>query len=132
MVEFNSDGSIKLPSKLMGKKAETDRRMKSTMCVKIEKEVISEKSPKQCILHLTLSDAFTDGTVVEKAFYYFQRDSETPVKLIKKSTRNWDIEIGTSLKRCNDCFEIINRFKSYLEDNVIIDKGTCYFEPKSF
>lgn len=105
--------------------------MKHTKCIKIEKEVISIDAPKKCVLHITLSQAFSDGTIVEKVYSYFQKDAQTPSKLIRKNDHEWDIEIGTTYKRCSECFEIVNRFKAYLEENVIIDKGSCYFEPRT-
>ena len=132
MVEFNPDGSIKLPSKLVKAKVDMETRMQTTKCIKIEKEVLSDNSPKKCVLHITLSKAFPNGTIVENVYSFFQKDAETPSKLIRRNDYEWDIEIGTSYKRCTECFDIINRFKAYLEDNVLVDKGTCNFESKFF
>jgi hypothetical protein len=131
MIEFNTDGSIKLPSHLLKNKLENENKMKHTRCMTIQKEVISTNAPKKCVLHITLSEAVTEN-VVERAFSFFERDAETPTKLIKRNEKEYDIEIGTSYKRCSECFELISRFKAYLEDNVIIDKGTCTFESKFF
>ena len=130
MIEFNSDGSIKLPSKILKNKAENEQKMKNTRCIKIEKEVLSDKSPKSCVLHITLSEAFPNGDLVERIYSYFQKDAETPSKLVRINDHEWDIELGTSFRRCSECHELIYRFKSHLEDSTIIDKGNCGFEPR--
>lgn len=132
MVEFNPDGSIKLGGQASKVKAANDHKMKNTRCVKIKKEVVSTFAPKKCTLRITLSDVFEDGTIVEKVHDFFSRSSETPTKLNRITEKEWEIEVGSSFKRCTECLDIISRFRAYLQDNVIVEKGNCTYTPKVF
>jgi hypothetical protein len=124
-MEFNLDGSIKLSEKMLERRNTAANRMKRTMCVKIEKDVVNEDKPKKCVLHITLSDTFTDGSVCEKVYYYFIKESDTRTKLKKVMGKKWDLIIGPSKTRCEDCTKFVNLFRKYLDDNIIVKKGNC-------
>ena len=64
MVEFNSDGSIKLPNVLVQQKKDNEYKMKNGHCITIKKEMVSDQSPKKCMLHIELSERFTDDSIM--------------------------------------------------------------------
>jgi hypothetical protein len=132
MVEFNEDGSLKIPSKLLKNKEERKYKLQKGRCVLIRKEKVSFVPPKKCVLHLKLSEAFPDNQFVNTTYKYFCDKSEVPSKIIKLNEKEFDIEIGTHFKRCSDCTNLINRFKEFLDGNVIEEKGSCSYERGSF
>lgn len=131
MVEFNPDGSIKLPDKILKQKKDNEFRMKNGLCVTIKKEVVSDKSPKKCILHVTLSEKLTDDSFVAGIYSHFVNNSEVPSKLSKKDNNELEVEIGTCFSRCKDCTNLLNRFREFLDDNLILEKGSCSFEGRN-
>ena len=128
MVEFNPDGSIKLPEHLAKKKQEDEYRLQKGRCILIKKELISDRSPKKCSLHIKLSEAFSDNNFVDVIYKYFNENSEVPSKLIKLNDKEFDVEIGTCFSRCRDCNSLVARFRDHLDGNIIEDKGSCTFE----
>ena len=128
MVEFNPDGSIKLPEAVAKIKQEKEYRLKSGKCMLVRKDIVSFTSPKKCMLHLKLSDAITDNRFVETIYKYFISDSEVPSKLIKVNDKEFDIEVGTHFKRCSDCTRLVSRFREFLYGNLIEEKGSCTYE----
>jgi hypothetical protein len=129
MMQFNPDGSLKLPASTIQHKQETEDRMKKAKCILIKKEVVNFSAPKKCILHITLSDAMNENKFIENIHKYFKEQATTPSKLIKINEKEFDIEIGTDFKRCTDCTNLINRYKEFLDDAVILQKGNCTYEP---
>jgi len=132
MAGFNPDGSLKLPEKFEKKKAELDHKMKNEEYLKIRKDVVSIKAPKSCKLQLTLSDAFITNFFIDKVYKYWNEQSEVPSKLKKITETEFHIEIGTCLRRCSDCNKLTERFRTFLDGKVIVDKGTCTFEPREY
>ncbi|MBW3004711.1 hypothetical protein KY310_02680, partial [Candidatus Woesearchaeota archaeon] len=122
MVEFNEDGSIKIPGSIAANIARKELKLKREKCILIKKEFLDFK-PKKCVLHIKVSEAFADAGFVSSIFHSLQLD--TPVKLIKLNEREYDIEVGTDFKRCSDCNHISRRFREYLEGNMIEEKGSC-------
>ena len=132
MVEFNEDGSMKIPTILLKNKQEKEYKLSKGRCVLIKKEIVSFKPPKKCVLHLILSEAINDNRFVETTYKYFCENSEVPSKFIKLGEKEFNIEIGTHFKRCSDCTNLINRFKEFLDGNVLEEKGSCTYERGSF
>lgn len=130
MVEFNADGSIKIPGQLAKVNEKNEQRLKSERCMRIKREVISFSAPKCCVLHLTISESFPDSRFVETIYNDFIRTAAVPSKIIKVNDRQFDIEIGTDFRRCTNCNSLVNRYKEFLDDNVIDEKGSCTFEGK--
>ena len=128
MIEFNPDGSLKLPGKVAEKKQEDTRRMKNARCMHIKREVISFTSPKKCKLKLKLSDRITDNRFIETTYNYFLNGSEVPSKLNKINEKEFEVEIGTCFRRCSDCSSLVNRFREFMDGCVIEEKGSCSFE----
>lgn len=131
MIDFNSDGSIKLPEFMSKHKQEKEDRLKKGKCVLIKKEAVSFTAPKKCMLHLRLSDAITDTKFIETIYRQFNQNSKVPSKILKINEKEFDIEIGTHFMRCSDCSNLIKRFREFLYDNVIEEKGNCTYEIKS-
>ena len=131
MVEFNPDGSLKMPSALIASRQEKEERMKKGNCLLINKEVISFRPPKKCVLHLRLSKALKDNRFIENIYRYFCENSSVPTKIRCLNEKGFDIEIGTDFKRCSDCNKMVSRFKEFLDGNVIEEKGNCTYESSS-
>ena len=128
MIEFNPDGSIKLPDGLLKQKKENEFKMKNGLCVTIKKVIISDKSPKKCSLNISLSEKFTNDDFVMRIYSQFMDSSEVPSKLSKIGEREFEVNIGTCFSRCRDCTNLVNRFREFLEGNLIELKGGCTFE----
>jgi hypothetical protein len=128
MIEFNPDGSIKLPGQFAKQADENKEKLKSQRCIRIKRNIVSSKSPKKCLLQATLSDVFSDNKFMETIFRDFNENSTTPCKLVKIDENNFEIEIGTEFRRCTECCSLVNRYREFLDGNVIEDKGSCTFE----
>ena len=129
MIQFNSDGSLKLPGNVAENKEANLQRMKNTRCIHIKKEIVSFTSPKKCKLKLKLSDRITDNRFVETSYNYFLDGSEVPSKLNKINEKEFEVEIGTCFRRCTDCCSLVNRFRDFMDGCVIEEKAGCTFEP---
>ncbi|MAH33536.1 hypothetical protein CL615_04030 [archaeon] len=128
MVEFNSDGSIKLPNVLVQQKKDNEYKMKNGHCITIKKEMVSNQSPKKCMLHIELSERFTDDSFVANIYGQFMANSEVPSKLTKKNEREFEVEIGTCFRRCQDCNNLVRMYREFLDGNIIELKGSCTYE----
>ena len=127
--QFNPDGSVKLPVAIQQAPADADRRMATTRCLNVKKEVMTPH--KRCTLHVKLSP-LVSGDVVEKLHSYFKSQSETPTKIQKLNDKEYLIEIGEGFRRCSDCSSFVGRMREFMDGNVILDKGNCTYEPRSF
>jgi hypothetical protein len=128
MVQFNSDGSLKLPTSALQKKQENVDRMDKGRFILIRKEVVNFASPKKCALHIRVSDAISDDRFIEDIFRYFNEKAATPTKIVKTGAKEFDVTIGTDFKRCSDCTCLVNRYREFLDGNIIEEKGNCTFE----
>ena len=126
MVEFNPDGSIKLPDHLQKQKDKNNHKMNSGRCIKIRKEIISTKAPKSCNLNIELSKAVTDNRFIENIFKELQND--VPKMFMKNDERSFTITIGSAFQRCTTCNSLIGKYREFLDGNIIIEKGQCTFE----
>jgi hypothetical protein len=131
MIQFNPDGSLKLPGNVAEKKDKDINRMKNTRCIHVRKELVSFTSPKKCLLKLKLSDRITDSRFVENTYKYFVENIETPMKFIKINDKEFEIEVGTNFRRCSDCNKLIYQYRDFMDGCVIEDKGSCTFEERS-
>ena len=128
MVEFNPDGSLNLPEHIKSQKEDKEQRLSKGHCVLIKKEIISTTAPKKCILNIKLSEAMNDNRFVDTTYRYFCDASKVPSKITKINEKEFQIEIGTHFRRCSDCTNLINRFREFLDNNVIEEKGQCGYE----
>ncbi len=127
-VEFNPDGSLKLPGHVIEAKRENQEKMLKQRCIRIKRQVVNSFAPKKCALHITLSEYFTDNGFITAIYNYFREKAEVPTKLIKINDREFDVEVETDFKRCSDCNSFVNQLRDFLDDNVIEDKGTCTYK----
>ncbi len=128
MIEFNPDGSIKLPEQFAKKKEENKEKLKKQRCILIKKEVMSFTPPKRCVLQITLSDSISDNRFVETTYNYFKVKASVPNRLVKIDEKRFEVEIGTDFRRCSDCSSLINMYREFLDGNIIEEKGSCTFE----
>jgi hypothetical protein len=128
MVEFNPDGSLKLPTSVLRKKEENEDKMRMQRCIKIERDMVNFTAPKKCILKLTLSDAVRDNRFVENLFNDFNSRAATPMKLKKINEKEFEIEVGTDFKRCSECQSLRNIYREFMYGNIIDKKGNCTYE----
>ena len=124
MVEFNPDGSIKLPEQF----ARNNEKLKSNRCIRIKREIVNFSAPKKCILHITLSEVITDNRFVENMFNEFKSRASVPCSFKKINEKQFDIQIETDFRRCTDCNSLINEYREFLGGGVIDEKGGCTFE----
>jgi len=130
MIEFNPDGSLKLPAYMVKQNEDRLNKMKNQRCIKISRELISMVSPKKCRLSIALSEAINDNRFIENIYADFNQNSSVPMKINKINDKQFEIEIGTDFKRCTDCNNLINRYREFLDGNVIDEKGKCTFQIK--
>ena len=128
MFKFDENGKLILPDKIVKENQKKQHRLEKGKCVLIKKEQVSHTSPKKCVLHLKLSEAITDNQFVENVYKAFNDNASTPLKLIKINEKEFDLEIGTSFRRCSECIKLIGRFRGFLYDNVIEERGSCTYE----
>jgi hypothetical protein len=133
MIEFNPDGSIKLPERLQKKEEENKVKMQCQRCIKITRSIVNFDSPKKCVINIKLSDAMPNNRFIDGLYKYFQQKAQVPSKITKISEKEFEVEIGTDFRRCSDCCSLVNRYREFLDGNVIEDKGNCtYRGPAGF
>jgi len=131
MYEFNPDGSIKIPGVIASNIEKRELKLKKERCILVKKELVNF-SPKKCLLHIRISDAFPDSNFISSIFHSFQERADVVAKLVKINEREFDVEIGTDFKRCSDCNNLVRRFREFLDGNVIEDKGSCTLKERNF
>jgi hypothetical protein len=131
-MEFNPDGSIKLPEKFAKQKQDRENRLKNSKCILIRKDIVDTRSPKKCVLRIKLSDAIYDNSFVHNVYNVFRERAEVPTKLKKLNEKGFEVEIGTCFRRCSDCNALIARFRNSINGSVIEDSGSCTFEKRKF
>jgi len=127
-MEFNPDGSMKLPEHMTRKKEVDKEKLKRQRCILVKREVVNFSAPKKCVLQITLSEVLYDNRFIETIYNYFKEKASVPHKLIKINDKQFEVEIGTDLRRCTDCNSLINQYREFFEGNIIDEKGSCTFE----
>jgi len=127
-MEFNPDGSIKVPERMARSQAQESEKMKSQQCMMVRRDVVSDRAPKKCMLHIQLSEAVKDRRFVENIHKFWQDDASVPSKINKHEDGQYTVEIGTDFRRCTDCCSLIGRYREHLYGNLIDKKGSCPFE----
>ena len=130
MVEFNEDGSLKLPGYIQKQNNENQNKMQKQHCIKIKKNITSFTAPKECLLNIEISEALTDIRFLINIFNEVDKKAETPLKFEQTDIKEFQIKVGTSFRRCSECTSIINRYREHLSGNVILDKGSCTYEDR--
>ncbi|MFH1134413.1 MAG: hypothetical protein V1735_08060 [Nanoarchaeota archaeon] len=132
MVEFNADGSIKLPEAFARRKADDEVRLKTQRCLRIRREIVSFRPPKECVLSITAADAILDRRFVETVWEGFNRTAKTPMKLSRLGDKEFEIRVGSDFHRCSECAALRGRFREFLDGNIIDVRGNCAFEQRKF
>ncbi|MFW6311352.1 MAG: hypothetical protein ACOC1K_03860 [Nanoarchaeota archaeon] len=127
MIEFNSDGSLKLPSHLQQKKDRETSLLNNAKCIKVERELVSEYAPKECHLIITPSKNLTDKRFITNIFIDHAKNLEVPLKL-SKHDQGFKVVVCSHFKRCSTCCALIGKYRSFLDGNLIEKKGRCSFE----
>ena len=128
MVEFNPDGSIKLPEQFAKIKKEHEHRMRCSRCIKVKRDMTNFTAPKKCLLNIKLSDAIDDNRFVEHIYYDFKEKASVPSKFTKINDKEFEIEIGTDFRRCTDCNSFVNQLREFIDGNMIDEKSGCTYE----
>ena len=132
MVEFNPDGSLKMPEQFQKNKEQNNQRMQNQRCIRIKKSIVSFSAPKKCLLKITLSQAMSDNRFIDTIYNYFRQKASVPTKLLKVNEREFEIEVGTNFRRCTDCCSLIGRYREFMDGSIIEEKGNCTFEKRAF
>jgi len=132
MVEFNPDGSLKVPQWMAQAKKDEDKILASPFGMRVVKEVIRYESPKLCNVHLTLSPHVSSAAFVQTITSDFKQHAQTPIKLVQKADKEFTVEVGTSFRRCSECTSLIGRFRENANGNLLLKKGNCPYEQRSF
>jgi hypothetical protein len=127
-MEFNPDGSIKLPTKLQQQNDKNVNKLLNQKCIEVRREIVSDYAPKKCNLNITLSKAIHDTRFITNIYEEWKKGSQTPSDLIKHNDKEFTVIINTNFKRCTDCNKLINTYREFLYSNLIDKKGTCTFE----
>ena len=127
-VEFNPDGSIKLPGFVQQKVSENENKMRSQRCIKVSRRVVSFDAPKKCVLNIKLSSMINDNRFVSNLYNYFREKAAVPTKIVKINEKEFEVEVGTDFRRCTDCNSLVGRYREYVDGNLIEEKGSCTFE----
>ncbi|MFH0874508.1 MAG: hypothetical protein V1859_01100 [archaeon] len=128
MIEFNPDGSLKIPTKFRESANSESDLLKTKRSIAIVRELVSEYAPKKCALNITVSENIKENDFIEKIYYEAVRSYDVPSKLIKISDKEYKIEVGSAFTRCSDCNSLIKTFKDRLFGNVVDKMGTCTFK----
>lgn len=125
MVGFNPDGSIILPAGMAREKDDQEGRMRHGRCVRVRKEVVNDRPPKKCVLHVKVSEKVPMVDVMMVPYKGFVSATITPTRFNKINDKEAQVEIGSEFRRCSDCEALIKRFGEQLEGNIIVEDGNC-------
>jgi len=125
--QFNPDGSIKLPGWMQQARADDANRMKVGRCLRVLKEVVRTNAPKECVMHLTLSEKMANDQLIESVYKRATSRMETPMKF-ERNGNDIKITVGTAFKRCQECTQLIGALKDYVAGNLILEKGNCTYD----
>ena len=126
-VEFNPDGSIKLPDRLVKKKIDDEKLFQEQPCIKIIKNQISSSTPLHCELKIQASKKLEDHKDIEKIFRRatgkFRHNAQLSIKKI--NNREYTVSIISGMYRCDWC----NNFKEFIKKELnveVINLGSCF------
>lgn len=124
-VEFNIDGSIKVPSRF-AKSEISDNLINSKPSILITKKQISMNSPLKCELNIKVSKKIVNPEKIEQLFNIargkFRHMSQLSIQ--RKNSQEYIIKIISGQYRCSWC----EKFREYLDNQInvqIINRGSC-------
>ena len=127
-MQFNPDGSLRLPGSAQARQDNEMNKMKTGKSVLVTRTVLSYDAPKKCLIELKLSDAITETKFVEMFYEIYKQEISTPTKLRRLSDKEFELEVGTDFKRCQDCNKFIGHFRETFPGNLIDKKGNCTYK----
>jgi len=130
MFEFNPDGSLKPSAADKKIKEEKENKLKNERCILVRKDAVNTYPPKKCMLRIKVSEAVKDCSFIEKIYSYFKQKAETQTNIKKINEKEYEIEIGTSFRRCSECASMISNLREQMFGNIIEDEGTCTSKKK--
>jgi hypothetical protein len=124
-VEFNPDGSIKLPGKVKNK-VNVESIFRNHPAISVRRRQISTYNPLRCELIIKASDKVTNPSRIESLFNSargkFKHMSQLSIR--ERNPHEYVVKIVSGSFRCSWC----EKFRLYLgkEMNVkLIQEGTC-------
>lgn len=120
-MEFNPDGSLKLSGNL--RKEDPKKKLETERCVFVHKDLVYERAPKKCRLHITFSKSMP--ATLENTF------TETPVEIKHIDEKEYQVEVGSSFRRCQECNLFVKKLGEKAQGNIIEEKGTCTYKGRT-
>ncbi len=126
-VEFNPDGSIKLPEGVGKKKEDDDKTFENEKCIKIVRDQISSVTPLKCELRILASEKVENPEKIESIFKHatgkFRHLADLSIKKI--NNREYVVTIISGQFRCTWC-EQFREFIGTEMDAKVINWGSCF------
>jgi len=126
-IEFNPDGSMKLPENLAKKKEDEDRVFQDEPSVRIIRNQISTVTPLTCELVIQASDKLDDFEKIESVFREatgrFRHMADLSIRKI--GDREYTVKIISGMYRCSWC----ENFRRFIEREMkvkVINWGSCF------
>ncbi|MEK6886207.1 MAG: hypothetical protein AABW88_00060 [Nanoarchaeota archaeon] len=116
MVEFNPDGSIKLPSRMTKQNDANDNLFATQPSFKILRNQTSTVTPLTCELHIEASKHILTPNIIELAFNEAKNNFKTDAGLTKT---NNVIKIVSGFNRCNWCHHFIDHLADRSNARII-------------
>ncbi len=119
MVEFNSDGSIKLPGRMTRQQEENDVIFSSRPSFKMLRNQTSTITPLTCELHIEASK-HVNPNIIESVFNQAKNNFRTDAGLsIRKEEGRYIVKIVSGFNRCNWCHHFINSLSDSADARII-------------
>lgn len=126
-VEFNPDGSIKLPARLVKKKENEDKTFQDEPSIRIIRNQISTVTPLTCELLIQASDKLENFDKIETIFRQATGKFKHMANLCIRKIDNthYSVKIISGIYRCSWC----ENFREYLGKEMnakVINWGSCF------
>jgi hypothetical protein len=126
-MEFNPDGSIKLPEGMAKKKEDDEKIFQNEPCVRVIIDEISTVTPLTCELTIQASDKVNNFDKIEYIFETSKERSmnESGLSIKKITNREYVVKIVSGKDRCSWC----ENFRNGIERSMgvkVINWGSCF------
>ena len=115
-VEFNPDGSIKLPEKIIKQREDSDNIFRNEQSIRVIKNQVSSVTPLECELIIEASDKLPDPerikSIYTRATGKFRHLAQ--LRIQKINDRKYVVTIISGQYRCSWC----ENFREYLEKEM--------------
>ena len=125
-IEFNPDGSIKLPDRMINKRKQEDEVFESRPAIRITRDQVSYVTPLKCELSIEASPLLGNPQRIKALFEYAEERfrHEANLSITKEHEKKYVITIISGKFRCTWC----QTFRNYLQNSLdcrMIQKGSC-------